>query len=48
MGQALADAVPGATFRMMPGVGHFPMSENPARFRESLIPLLDQIRGVRL
>ena len=44
MGQALASAVPGATFRMMPGVGHFPMSEDPARFREYLMPLLAEIR----
>jgi pimeloyl-ACP methyl ester carboxylesterase len=47
MGQALASAVPGATFRMMPGVGHFPMSENPARFREFLMPLLEKIRRSR-
>ena len=44
MGQALANAVPGATFAMMPGVGHFPMCENPARFREYLMPLLERIR----
>lgn len=44
MGQALASGVPGATFRMMPGVGHFPMSENPARFREYILPVLDEIR----
>ena len=43
MGQALASKVPGATFRMMPGVGHFPMSENPARFRDYIRPVLDEI-----
>jgi pimeloyl-ACP methyl ester carboxylesterase len=45
MGEALAAAVPGATFRMMPGLGHFPMCEDPARFREHLLPVLDEIRG---
>ena len=45
MGQALADAVPGATFRMMPGLGHFPMSEDPQRFREYILPVLDEIRS---
>jgi pimeloyl-ACP methyl ester carboxylesterase len=44
MGQALAAAVPGATFRMMPGLGHFPMSEDPQRFREYILPVLDEIR----
>ena len=44
MGQALASKVPGATFRMMSGVGHFPMSENPVRFREYIRPVLDEIR----
>ena len=42
-GQALASAVPRATFRMMPGLGHFPMDENPARFREHILPVLDEI-----
>ena len=44
MGQALAAAVPGATFRLMPGLGHFPMSEDPERFREYILPVLDEIR----
>jgi pimeloyl-ACP methyl ester carboxylesterase len=44
MGQALAAAVPGATFRAMPGLGPFPMCENPARFREYILPLLQEIR----
>jgi pimeloyl-ACP methyl ester carboxylesterase len=45
MGQALAAAVPGATFRAMPDLGHFPMCENPARFREHILPVLDEIRA---
>jgi len=45
MGQALAKEVRGASFRVMPGLGHFPMSENPARFREYILPVLDEIRA---
>jgi pimeloyl-ACP methyl ester carboxylesterase len=45
MGRALAGAVPGATFRTMPDLGHFPMCENPARFREHILPVLDEIRA---
>jgi pimeloyl-ACP methyl ester carboxylesterase len=44
-GRALAAAVPGATFRAMAGLGHFPMSENPARFREHIVPVLEEIRA---
>lgn len=43
-GQALAAAVPGATFRAMPDLGHFPMCENPVRFREHILPVLHEIR----
>ncbi len=43
-GKALADGVPGATFQVMRGVGHFPMCENPAAFREYILPLLEEIR----
>lgn len=45
MGRALAAEVPGATFHAMPGLGHFPMCENPARFREYILPVLDEIRA---
>jgi hypothetical protein len=27
----------------MPGLGHFPMAEDPARFREFILPVLDEI-----
>ena len=40
-----ADEVKGATFRAMPGLGHFPMCEDPARFRAYLVPVLDEIRA---
>jgi hypothetical protein len=26
-------------------IGHFPMSENPARFRTYILPVLDEIRA---
>jgi pimeloyl-ACP methyl ester carboxylesterase len=40
-----AKAIPGARVTVMKGLGHFPMSEDPARFREYLRPVLDEIRA---
>ncbi len=40
-----AGAIPGARLKIMPGLGHFPMSENPALFRTHLLPVLEEIRG---
>ena len=34
----------GAYFGAMEGLGHFPMSEDPVRFRHYIAPVLDQIR----
>ena len=31
----------------MKGLGHFPMSENPAEFLQHLLPVLDKIRRMR-
>ena len=42
---ALAARIPGSKFIEMKDVGHFPMSENPAKFREYLIPVLKEIAG---
>jgi len=39
-----AAAIPGAKVTIMKGIGHFPMSENPARFREYILPILEEIR----
>lgn len=39
-----AAAIPGAEAVIMKEQGHFPMSENPARFREYILPVLDAIR----
>jgi pimeloyl-ACP methyl ester carboxylesterase len=39
----LADAINGSVLVSMPGIGHFPMSEDYPRFREHLLPVLDEI-----
>ena len=33
----------GAQFTLMEEMGHFPMSENPERFKEYIVPVLDDI-----
>lgn len=38
-----AEKIPGAEAIIMKGMGHFPMSENPAGFREYLLPVLAKI-----
>ena len=39
----LAKLVKATSFQMMEGLGHFPMSENPAQFRKYLLPVLERI-----
>jgi pimeloyl-ACP methyl ester carboxylesterase len=39
----LAKLVKATSFQVMEGMGHFPMSENPAQFRKYLLPVLDRI-----
>ena len=41
--QELANKVPGATYTLMEGMGHFPMSEDPAKFKSYITPVLDDI-----
>jgi pimeloyl-ACP methyl ester carboxylesterase len=41
--KALADAIPGATYTLMTGLGHFPMSENPEGFKSYVAPLLREM-----
>ena len=41
--QVIADLVSGCYYRPMAKLGHFPVTENYARFREYLIPVLDDI-----
>ncbi|MBI4254509.1 MAG: alpha/beta hydrolase [Candidatus Rokubacteria bacterium] len=40
-----AEKIAGARFTVMPEIGHFPMSENPAQFRKFLLPVLEEIRA---
>ncbi len=44
MGEELARRVKGLRYRTMEGLGHFPMSEDPARFREYIAPVLEEVR----
>lgn len=43
MGREVADLVGAAHFEVMKNMGHFPMSENPAAFRDYLLPVLAKI-----
>lgn len=45
--QATAERIPGAQVTVMDSLGHFPMSENPEKFREYLLPVLSEIAGGR-
>src|SRR5579871_142982 len=42
-GRAAHAAIPGSTWVAMPGLGHFPMSENPEAFLAHLLPVLDRV-----
>ena len=44
-GREAHDAIQGSSYCEMMGIGHFPMSENPAKFLEYLLPVLEKIRG---
>ena len=39
-----ARAIAGAQVTIMQELGHFPMSENPGRFRQYILPILERIR----
>jgi len=43
-----AAKIPGARVTIMKEIGHFPMSEHPAQFRQYLLPVLAEIRGQTL
>ena len=45
MGVQAHEAIDGSTHAVMPGVGHFPMQENPREFLRHLLPVLDRIRA---
>ncbi len=40
----IAESIPGAYYREMIGMGHFPMSENPDKFLEYLLPVLEDYK----
>ena len=40
---AVANSIPGCEATIMKGLGHFPMSENPAEFLKYLLPVLEKI-----
>jgi len=41
----LAKIVKAQQFEVMKGLGHFPMSENPEKFRNYLLPVLEKIKN---
>ena len=41
--EATAEAIPGAKFTEMQGIGHFPMTENYPLFRNYLLPILEEV-----
>jgi len=41
--KAFADAVPGASYTLMKGMGHFPMSEDPEQFKKYIMNVLEDI-----
>ncbi|MCZ6657971.1 MAG: alpha/beta hydrolase [Gammaproteobacteria bacterium] len=43
LGAELAAMIPGARYKTMQGLGHFPMSENPAAFLKEIKPVLARI-----
>ncbi|MGI9476535.1 MAG: alpha/beta fold hydrolase [Hyphomicrobiaceae bacterium] len=47
MGREVAELIDAEHFEVMKDVGHFPMSENPARFREYILPIFEKIAAQR-
>lgn len=45
-GRAMAAEIPGARHAVLPGLGHFPMCEDPERFLELIRPVLFRIAGL--
>jgi pimeloyl-ACP methyl ester carboxylesterase len=44
-GRRLAAMIPGSKWTRMEDVGHFPMSENPEKFKKYLLPILTEIKA---
>ncbi len=47
MSQATADKITGAKHKSMPGLGHFPATENPSRFVPHLLEAIEHIQQAR-
>ena len=47
MSEATAKKIPGAKFKAMPGLGHFPATENPAKFVGHLLEAIEHIQTTR-
>lgn len=47
MSQKTADKIPGAKHKAMPDLGHFPATENPAKFVPHLLEAIEHIQQVR-
>ena len=47
MAQATADKIKGAKHKAMPGLGHFPATENPTKFVPHLLEAIEHIQRVR-
>ncbi|KAJ4374633.1 hypothetical protein N0V86_007506 [Didymella sp. IMI 355093] len=47
MAQKTADKIPGAKHKVMPGLGHFPATENPKAFVPHLLEAISHIQQVR-
>ena len=45
MSSRTAERIPGAVFRTLPGLGHFPHAENPAAFAGHLLDAVDVIEN---
>lgn len=43
--EATAEAIPGARFTKMNGIGHFPMTENYELFKNYLLPILEEVQN---
>ncbi len=46
-GEVAHSMIEGSTHTVMDDLGHFPMCEDPMKFKEYLLPILNKIRGVQ-
>ncbi len=48
MSEATANKIPGAKFKSMSGLGHFPATENPKKFVGYLLEAIEHIQETRI